>query len=818
MTRRYAVCRLGALLMLVWLAGPGAVWAKDLEREQERPQSDRPAAEREQRPPSEPVVADREPPADVEPVIQEPRPEPERVVAVEVRGAKTVSEETVLAKVQTKPGAPYHEAALSEDIRRIFALGYFTDVRTETEPAQGGVRVAFLVTEKPTIAVVEVKGNRVMPTKRFVELSGVKAGQLYDARLLKEGTDKLKAEYARKGRPNAEVLSQVSVDEAKNAATVHWLVEEGPRVRVQQILVEGNEAFPDRRIRRLLKTKLRRWLIGRATYDERVLEEDLERIASFYRKNGYQDVTVEKTVYEDPDHGGLILRLLIHEGQQHRVGDVALDGNVLFPEHELRRLLTLKPGSVYSREALQEDLRLLKQYYGDQGYINAQVAPDTRLEEATKRVHLTYHITENELAYLNRIDIRGNLRTKDVVIRRELRMYPGEPFNGKQMRTSIDRLYNLGFFEEVNVDTEPTDKPNREDLIVDVKEAKTGSFSFGGGFSSVDRLVGLVELEQRNFDWKNFPSFTGAGQDLRFRAQIGTVRRYFDLSFTEPWILGYPLSFGIDAYNRTRLRSQRLGFAFEEQQRGAGLRLSKEFLDVVRVGLDYQLFRTEISNVVGDASADLKAEEGTADVSVGGLSVSLDKRNNRFDPTAGYYLFSSGDLAGGVFAGDKEFWRLQGGASHFWPHADRFVFESRVRTGIVNEYSDTPKVPIFERFFAGGANSIRGFQERRVGPRDPLTNDPIGGEALLVAGVEEVLTVIQDERSRPILKVSLFYDAGNVWETVSDFGSSFRSGAGVGTRVTTPIGPVRFDIGMPISGLGQDKRKAEFHFNISRTF
>lgn len=744
--------------------------------------------------------------------------EGQRVLEVDVRGTTTVAKETVLAKVQTKPGNPYQEALISDDIRRIFALGYFTDVKADLEEQPEGLRLVFVVKEKPTIAAIEVEGHRVLGKPRVLELFAVTKGELYDPRKVKEGTDLIKAEYARRGFSEGEVISRVEVDEVTNTATVYLLIDEGARVRISQILVEGNQAFSDRRLRQALKTKRRRWFRP-GVYDAKVMDEDLERVRAFYRKHGYQDIHVSHQVYRDPAGRGLYVHVKVDEGLQHRVGEVALTGTVLFPEREIRRVITLKPGGVYSEESLQEDLRVIKQYYGDRGYIHAEVAPDPQLDQATKRVNLTYRITEGELVHINRIEIQGNLRTKDTVIRRELRVYPGDPFNGVKTRKSLDRLYNLGYFEEVTVETEPTQARDKEDLIVKVKESKTGSFSIGGGFSSIDRLVGLVELEQRNFDWKNPPTFTGAGQDLRLRAEIGTVRRYFDLAFTEPWIFGRPVSFGIDAYNRTRLRSSNVGLAFEEERRGGGVRLGKEFADLVQVGLNYQLFRTEISDVVDEASADLKAEQGSNTVSVAGLSFAVDARDNRFDPTKGWFLFSSVDLAGGIVGFDKDFVRLQGGASAYVPHGDRFVFESRIRAGVVDAYDDSNEVPIFERFFGGGTGTIRGFRERRVGPRDPLSNDPIGGESLLVSTLEEVMTIITDERGKPIVKGSVFLDVGNVWRRVDEFAESFKLGTGVGTRVNTPIGPLRLDLGFPVTEEEEgEKREPRFHFNLSRSF
>ncbi|MBI2884959.1 MAG: outer membrane protein assembly factor BamA [Candidatus Omnitrophica bacterium] len=740
-----------------------------------------------------------------------------RVVSVDVAGLHTIASETCLARVQTKPGMLYAESVVSEDIRRLYALGYFTDIQVATEPAADGVRVVFQVTEKPTITAVEFEGFRLFRVERLRQLLGVEAGQLYDPRKVKEGVDKLKAEYRRKGYSKIAVESSVSADPATNQATVYVVADEGPQMRIRRIFIEGNLAVPDRRILKLLKTKRRHWFTA-GVYDEQVLEEDAERIRAFYRRNGYQDVRVEHSLAADPSGRQLYLHLKIAEGLQHRIGTISLAGVTLFPPEDLQVLLRLKPGAVYNTEVLQEDLRTMTQYYGDRGYIHAVVTPATTLDPASKRVDLALQVEEHDLTYVRRIDIRGNLRTKDVVVRREIRLHPGEPFDGSRIRRSIERLYNLGYFEEVNVDTQATPLPQHDDLIVNVKEAKTGSFSFGGGFSSVDRIVGLVEVEQRNFDLFNPPNFTGAGQDLRFRVEVGTVRRYFDLSFTEPWIFGHPVSLGVDAFSRTRLRSRNLGLAFEERRQGGGLRLGKSFGENLHAGIGYQLFRTDISDVVADASADLKAEQGRSDISVANATLTWDTRDNRFEPTRGIVTFVSSDLAGGLLAGNRDFYRLQGGVSTYYSHWDRFTLETRLKTGLVNEYDNTAQVPIFERFFAGGADTIRGFRERRVGPKDAVSNDPIGGEAIFMGTLEEVATILKDERGKSILKGSVFYDVGNVWRSISDFGQSFESGTGIGMRVNTPIGPVRVDLGFPITQLGDEKRSPRIHFNVSRSF
>jgi outer membrane protein insertion porin family len=743
--------------------------------------------------------------------------EGDRLLLVDVEGADTIAKATILANVQTHAGMAYKEAIVSEDIRRIFALGYFTDVKADTRPVEGGLEVIFLVKEKPQVIDIHIEGNRRLRDKKILDLLEIKEGDLYDGRTLKAGIDRLSDEYKRKGFSNSKISSKLEEDSLENTVNIYLLIDEGPSLRIGRVLIEGNKAFSDRVIRRLVKSK-KRWFVLPGIYNDEVLEEDLERVRAFYRKHGHQDVVVDHEVYRAPDGERLYVHLKIEEGIQYRVGTIALQGMVVFPEQEARSLIKLKPGAVYNTEMLQEDLRAIKQYYGDRGYIHAQVVPGPEFDKESHRVNLTYQITEDTVYYVGRLQVEGNVRTKDEVVRREFKLYPGERFDGAKIRKSIDRLYNLGYFEEVNVDTRSTTIPQHEDLVVEVKEAKTGSFSFGGGFSSIDRLVGMIELEQRNFDIANWPTFTGAGQDLLLRVEMGSIRRYFDLSFTDPWIMGYPVSFGFDLYNRTRLRSEDVGLAFEEERRGFGLRLGKEWFDFFSTGIGYSFYRTDISDVVADASADLKAEEGVNDISSVRFSAGYDRRDNRLDPYDGYYLFSSLDVAGGPFAGDKDFARLQGGASYYWEQNEALVFEARVRTGIVETYGDSAEVPIFERFFGGGSGTIRGYRERHVGPRDVVSSDPIGGEAMFSGTLEEVLTIVRDERDRPILRGSVFYDVGDVWRRVSEYGSSLKSGVGVGARVKTPIGPLNLDLGYPLDELAGEDQKLRFHFNVSRSF
>ncbi len=376
-------------------------------------------------------------------------------------------------------------------------------------------------------------------------------------------------------------------------------------------------------------------------------------------------------------------------------------------------------------------------------------------------------------------------------------------------------MQNLGFFDEISYDTESTDDPEKKDLIVDVKESKTGSFSFGGGYSTVDQFVGFVEIDQKNFDWKNWPYFTGAGQDLRLRASFGSTTNDYQLSFTEPWLFDYPVSFGFDAYHREHDRDDDSGYAYNEKVTGGDLRLGKELTEYWRTDLVYRFDRISISDIDPNASQELLKEYGVSNVSSLTPSVTFDSRDNVFDTHSGNIFVASIQGAGGPMGGNKDFWKFYSRASHYFPLWRKSTLEIKGRIGMEKPYSDTPEIPLYERFFAGGADSIRGYDERTVGPVDPITGDPLGGESMLVGNIEYLYPLFS------FMKLAAFYDVGNVWEKMADLASGgFKSGFGVGIRVKTPMGPIKLDYGIPLNKEpGQDRIKSgKFHFSASNTF
>lgn len=741
------------------------------------------------------------------------------VTSIEVKGNKSISTNTIISKIKTKIGSPYQETVANDDLKRLYLLGYFSDIKIDTEVYQGGWKVIITVTERPIIEKITFVGIMRLTTVKEDKLKETlksKETQYLDYPNLAEDIKTIKKLYEKIGYSQAEVNYKVDINKDTGRARIEFDVVEGRRVKIKDIRIEGNKSFSAKRILRLMKTK-RAWLFNAGVLKDEVFSEDIERIKSFYHREGFADVIVDYEVKSLPRKPFLLyVTIKIQEGKKYLVGNVTIHGNEqILTKDILERVKVCVPGAVFSEEALSQDVVNIQGLYFDRGYISAEVGKTTSLNSYTGRIDILYNIIENEIAYVDKIKVRGNVKTRDIVIRRELRIRPGDKFDGEKLKRSKERLQNLGFFEEVKYDTEDTPVANKKDLVVEVKESKTGAFSFGGGYSSVEEFVGFLEIEQKNFDWKNFPYFTGDGQDLRLRAAFGTVSNSLDLSFTEPWLFDYPISFGFDAYKRSHTREEDIGYGYDEEIMGGDLRLGREISEYLRLDMMYRNESIKITDITANASPDLKKEEGKNTISSMQFALTYDTRDNVFDPTRGNILIGSIECAGGPLGGDKDFWKFFGRASHYIPLFRGSVIELRARAGLAHPYGDSDSVPIYERYFAGGAYTIRGYHERKVGPFDPVTKDPLGGEAMLVGNLEYLYPVFD------FMKLVAFYDVGNVWSKLSDVGKSgLKSGVGFGVRIKTPIGPIMLDYGIPlnIEPGSESKGSGKFYFSMSHGF
>ncbi len=751
------------------------------------------------------------------------------VTAIEVQGNKSISTNVIVSKMKTRIGSPYQETIISDDLKRLYLLGFFSDIKIDTQAYKDGLKVILNVVERPIIDKISFSGiNRItMKSEKLKQQLKSKESQYLDYPSLSEDVRTLKKMYEKMGYSQADITYKVELNAETNKAAVNFNVAEGQKVRIKDIIIQGNTSFASSRILKLLKTK-RAWFFNAGVLKDEVLKEDMERVKSFYQREGYTDVVVENEVNPDAKQAYLLyVTIRIIEGKKYLVGSVIVQGNQDIAEKAiLSRLSECVTGKVFSADAMKKDITSIQGLYFDRGYISAQVQESTIVNSDTGRVDITYSIIENQIVYVDKIKVRGNIKTKDVVIRREMRIHPGERFDGEKLRRSKERLTNSGFFEEVSYDTEDTQTPNKKNLVVDVKESKTGAFSFGGGYSTVDQFVGFVEVEQKNFDWKNWPYFTGAGQDLKVRASIGNLSNGFDLSFTEPWMFDYPVSFGFDLYRRTHDRDTDTGYGYDEKVTGGDIRLGKEISEYLRGDIMYRLDEVDLSSPSDPNDTTLTEEMGSNLISSISPGLTYDSRDNIFDTRKGNYLTARFDFAGGPLGGDKNFTKFEGRASHYFPMPRGAVLEVRGRLGLAQPYGSTDNIPIYERFFAGGAYTIRGYEERKVGPvSSGSDHDPIGGASMAIGNIEYTYPLFS------FLKVAAFFDAGNVWEKIGDMFSNkdangvndsggIKSSVGLGLRIKTPIGPIMLDYGIPFDKEPgeSDKKSGQFHFSASHGF
>ena len=748
--------------------------------------------------------------------IPEAAPASKVVKAIDIQGNKSIGIAQVLARIKTRVGEEYQDSVVSDDLKRLYNTGHFSDVQIDHEPLDDGYKVIVKLKEKPIVQEITFSKIRYYNKKYLLKQMKTKQDKFLDNKTLKEDINMIEDLYKKKGLTQAKVDVESFIDDTTNKATLHFIIREGYKVKIKRIYFFGNTAFRDKRLMKVIKSRWA-WLFGSGLLKEETLEDDMTAIKNFYEQNGYLDT---KAAYQiEPLYKGLVnVNITIQEGKRYFVGDVSFSGNVILSEYDIKsHIKNLKEGNFFSHEKMQEDIGNIREAYFDRGYISALVEEATSFNAETGKVDVKISIKEGKLAYINKIKIQGNAHTRDIVIRRELRMYPGDQFDGAKLRLSKQRLKDLGFFEDVGYDIEDTDQEDLKDLVVQVKESKTGTFSFGGGYSTVDRLVGFIEVEQKNFDISNWSTFTGGGQDLRIRAQIGSSQRNLLLSYTEPWLFDHPISAGFDAYLTENLKDGSTGYSYDQKVIGGDLRLGKAINDNLSVGAVYRLEHINISNLDDGVSEALAEQAGNSLVSSLGLSVTHDYRDSKLSPTKGWSVTNNADLAGGPLGGDKNFYRLQTSGQYFYPlkfNDVTTVLEISGRTGFVQSYPNTPDVPIFERYFTGGQDSIRGYDERTVGPLDPNTNDAIGGDAILLGSVEYTVPIIE------IVKGAVFFDTGNVWDKLRNYGTGgVKSGTGVGLRVKTPIGPIKLDYGIPLDKQpGKTDKSGKFYFSVSRGF
>ncbi len=751
-------------------------------------------------------------------------------IAIVHVGPPAVADELIRANIRVKVGDTLSQTAVDDDIRNLYGTGYFHNILTETSISADGVALKYKVQGKPLLTDIHFEGNEKYKDSKLRKKISSKVGEHYDEQKLFTDSRTILEMYQKAGYQQAKVEYDPSITETAGRATVTFRIEESRKIRIKDVIFEGATAFKQRKLRKEIKTRRRwmfSWLTGSGVLKEEQFEDDRERLAEFYREEGYIDFQILDVEFEKLSDKWINIRIKVSEGTRYNVGAVEIKGVSLFGEDEVRAQLKMGAGATFTPGGMNDDIEAVKDHYGREGYIDAVVSPRKRPNIESGTMDLQYEIVENDKSYIEKIEIRGNDKTKDKVIRRELAVSPGETFNMVKVKQSKNILLQMDYFEKVDTTDEPTDVPDRRNLVINVEEKNTGNLTLGAGFSSVDALVGFVEVSQGNFDLFKPPTFTGGGQRARARAQVGTRRQDYQITFVEPWFLERRLELEVDLFHRDL---EFVGDNFDEQRSGGSVSLRKQLWHPQFEGrLGYTLERVEIKNVPAPpaVSQTLADEERARMASRVFSSLAWDSR--RFNPEVSIHIPVSGNrtellsaFSGGPIGGQTDTYSFELKSSQYFPgFAEGHIFEVHASGGVTDSHGSDP-VPLFDRWFLGGQNTMRGYRFRKVGPRDDF-NESIGGNTYWFGSAEYSIPIINRVR------VAAFYDIGMVYQDAYSFDSTYfykdRTGTilsgdsnfyndnvGVGLRLLLPIGPLRLDYGIPITGDGRNDGSGRFQF------
>jgi outer membrane protein insertion porin family len=723
------------------------------------------------------------------------QPPPIIIKELTVEGNRRVQDAVILGRVQSSLGSTFNPGLLSDDLRAIFALGFFDDVQTRVEEFEGGVKVTFVVKERPFVRDVEFAGNSKIASPTLQEKIDLKLGSVYNPVDVQRAVEALRNYYEEEGYFEAQITPQTDRF-ADGDVKVVFSVDEGRRITIERIVIHGNAGLSDKQIKKAITTQEREYFILRGKVQRQKLDEDVERILALYNDHGYIQVRAEaQEVAVDREKARATITFTVVEGPQFRVGELTTTGITVLPQKEIERQYRLKPGDVFSRTKLRETVRNIVDLYSTIGRASADVNPRTQTRPATSVVDVMLEITEGPEVYVERINISGNVRSEDKILRREIPMVEGDLFTLQKLQRARQRLVNLGYFETVSVTTQPGSDKARIVVNVEVTERPTGVFSIGGGYSSVDNLVGTIDLSQNNF--------LGRGWQTSIRLRIGGSTQQGIISFTEPWLFDRPLAAGFDIF---KLRRQFTEYDYDST--GGALRLSRPFAEFWRWNVGYRLSNDEIDDVAPDASQDLKDEEGTRLTSLISTGLTRDSRDNVLAPTRGSSFAVTGDFAG--LGGETHYVKTVASITHFRPIWFGHVISGRVEGGYLFGWSGD-EAPLFERFYLGGPNSIRSFKNRQISPTDS-TGTRIGGTSEVLGNLEYIIPLPFN------IRLAAFFDIGNAYGFGTDFDlTNTREAAGAGVRWLSPFGPIRVDYGVNL-----DRRAGEdfgaLHFSVGSPF
>ena len=734
-----------------------------------------------------------------------------RVDSVRVKGNQRIEEEAILAVVKTRAGDGLDYDQLDKDLRDIYKMGFFTDVKIEIEDGSEGKIVVFDVTEKPSIGKIAFKGNKSVDDSELEKELGIKLYSILDHNEVRQSINRLMDFYRQKGYYNMDIKERLK-PLPNNEVLLEYEIAEHEKVYITKIEFLGNARFDDDDLKDIMETSEKgffSWITDKGFLDKKKLEFDIHKLSSFYHNNGFIKARVGEPKITFEDDKGLKVTIEIQEGRQYSVDKVAIEGDLIRPVDELLGKVESVKASVFSREVVRKDIQALRSVYVDEGYAYAEVSPVTKEDGETHLVNITYMISKGKKVRFERVNITGNTSTRDKVIRRELKAIEGENFSGEAIRRSTQNLHRLGFFEDVKMETR---KGSSDDLIVldvNIKERPTGSFSVGAGYSSVDSAFVVFQVAQNNL--------FGRGQKVDTSAKLGGRTTQFNVKFIEPWLFDKNISAGIELYKWEQEYDDYTedGYEYDDYSRdslGAALTLGFPLLridDFTRGSIRYGYDNADIKDVPETASIEIKDMEGQNITSSMTFGIKRDSRDRPWNTSRGSVNSLTFEYAGGVLGGDVYFNKYLARSAWFIPLFWDTVFLVQGSWGYIDGRSGG-KLPVYQKFRLGGINTVRGFDYADISPHDPDTGDKIGGEKMMSYNLEYRVPLFQEQGIVGLV----FFDAGNVFEKGDDYSfSGIRTSVGCGIRWYSPMGPLRIEYGKNLDPR-EDEASGNWEFTV----
>lgn len=748
---------------------------------------------------------------------------PWEVAETVVKGNVNLKPKVILKTAKAKKGRVYMRSFVATDIEALLGLGSLETVRVDIEELDGQagsrklapvlastrpVRVTYLVREKPAIKSITVKGAKSLSKAAVKNEMALKENDFFDTPGLNEDLLKIAEKYREKGYIDAKADYEVRYDTAASLCFLTITVTEGKKARVAAVLFEGAAGFPAKRLVKKMKNRPKK------IYSPQNLDSDMKGLEAFYKNNGYADFELagSSVVFND-DRSAATLLISVSEGSRQRFGAVHFTGNKVLLSSELEAAVDFRRGKLYGQDSFETALRAIQDKYADKGYLKALVKPVRVRNERTGETDVTFHITENSRIFVSHIDVEGNKATKTHVLRREITQKEGDPFSSSKIRRSQEKLFNLGFIDDVAPVINPTEAPDKVDLVFDVTEGKPGMLTAGAGLSSADGLVGTLSLSHMNL--------FGRAHRLSLSTNFGKKVQDYNINWSMPWIGKSPTTLGGNLFNTRRDKPyEDTAAAYAEKRTGGRVTVAPRFNDdKYKFTTSYTYEKVRIYDVDEEYTTELQA--GTSVTSSVYVEFARDTRDSAFDPTRGGRTSLGLEYAGGPLQGDVNYYKPTLSHSYnlklFSVGTYPFVLSIANKLGFIERFGSTGSVPVYERFFLGGAETIRGYSSNgQIGPEN-------GGKVYDVMNIEFKFPLAR-ERRRTIVQGAFFFDLGNSWESFDDVSMRFgtgttnlKAGAGFGIRFTTPAFPIRLDWGYGFNHKSGEQR-SDIYFTLGNLF